>query len=121
MMPASADKITIADKVTIALLQMTCAPEPRLNLEKAIAKIDEAAKRGAHLVCTQELFRSHYPCQTEDPKFFDLAEPIPGPTTEALGAIAKARKIVIVASLFERRAAGVYHNSVAVIDESGKI
>jgi len=109
------------DKVAIGLLQMSCAPDPRLNLEKAIARIDEAAKRGAQIVCTQELFRAHYPCQTEDPKFFDLAEPIPGPTTEALGAIAKARKIVIVASLFERRAAGVYHNTAVVIDESGAI
>ena len=91
------------DKVAIGLLQMSCAPEPRLNLEKAITRIDEAAKRGAQIVCTQELFRAHYPCQTEDPKFFDLAEPIPGPTTEALGAVAKSDKIVIVASFFERR------------------
>src|SRR5271155_4597403 len=106
-----------ADKVTIGLIQMSCAPEPRLNLEKAIDRIEDAAKRGAHLVCTQELFRSHYPCQSEDPKFFDLAEPIPGPTTEALGAIAKSHKIVIVASLFERRAAGVYHNTAVVLDE----
>ena len=110
-----------ADKVAIGLIQMSCAPEPRLNLDKAIAKIEEAARRGAQIVCTQELFGAHYPCQTEDPKFFDLAEPIPGPTTEALGAVAKARKIIIVASIFERRAAGVYHNTAAVIDEAGKI
>jgi N-carbamoylputrescine amidase len=109
------------DKVSIGLIQMSCAPEPRLNLEKAVARIEEAAKRGAHIVCTQELFRAHYPCQTEDPKSFDLAEPIPGPTTEALGSVAKANKIVIVASLFERRAAGVYHNTAVVIDETGKI
>src|ERR1700676_229019 len=109
------------DKVAIALLQMSCAPEPRLNLEKAITRIAEAAKRGAQIVCTQELFRAHYPCQTEDPKFFDLAEPIPGPTTEALGATAKAHKIIIVASIFERRAAGVYHNTAVVLDETGKI
>src|SRR6266446_7789034 len=109
------------DKVAIALLQMSCAPDPRLNLEKAIARIDEAAKRGAQIVCTQELFRAHYPCQTEDPKFFDLAEPIPGPTTEVLGATAKAHKIIIVASIFERRAAGVYHNTAVVIDADGKI
>jgi N-carbamoylputrescine amidase len=109
------------DKVAIALIQMSCAPEPRLNLDKAIARIEEGAKRGAQIVCMQELFRSHYPCQTEDPKFFDLAEPIPGPTTEALGKLAAARKIVIVASIFERRAAGVYHNTAAVIDETGKV
>ena len=110
-----------ADKVTIGLIQMSCAAEPRLNLDKAIAKIEDAAKRGAQIVCTQELFGAHYPCQVEDPKLFDLAEPIPGPTTEALGAVAKARKIIIVASIFERRAAGVYHNTAAVIDEAGKI
>ena len=110
-----------ADKVAIGLIQMSCAAEPRLNLDKAIAKIEEAAKRGAQIVCTQELFGSHYPCQVEDPKFFDLAEPIPGPTTEALGAVAKARKIIIVASIFERRAAGIYHNTAAVIDEAGEI
>jgi N-carbamoylputrescine amidase len=109
------------DKVAIALIQMSCAQEPRLNLDKAIARIEESAKRGAQIVCLQELFRSHYPCQTEDPKFFDLAEPIPGPTTEALGKLAAARKIVIVASIFERRAAGVYHNTAAVIDETGKV
>jgi N-carbamoylputrescine amidase len=110
-----------ADKVVVGLIQMSCAAEPRLNLDKAIAKIEDAAKRGAHVICTQELFGAHYPCQTEDPKFFDLAEPIPGPTTEALGAVAEARKIIIVASIFERRAAGVYHNTAAVIDEAGKI
>ena len=109
------------DKVAIALIQMSCASEPRLNLEKAVARITEAAKRGAKIICTQELFRSHYPCQTEDPKFFDLAEPIPGPTTEALGAVTKANKIVIVASIFERRAAGVYHNTAVILDETGGI
>src|SRR5258708_15486380 len=105
-----------ADKVAIGLIQMSCASEPRLNLEKAVARIEEAAKRGAHIVCTKDLFRAHSPCQTEDPKIFNLAEPIPGPTTEALGAVAKASKIVIVASLFERRTAGVYHNTAVVID-----
>jgi N-carbamoylputrescine amidase len=110
-----------ADKVAIALIQMSCAPEPRLNLEKAVARINEAAKRGAQIVCTQELFRAHYPCQAEDPKFFDLAEPIPGPTTEALGVVAKANKIVIVASIFERRAAGIYHNTAVILDETGAV
>ena len=110
-----------SDKVVVGLIQMSCAADPRRNLDKAIAKIEDAAKRGAHIVCTQELFRAHYPCQTEDPKNFDLAEAIPGPTSEALGAVAKARKIVIVASIFERRAAGVYHNTAVVIDETGKI
>src|SRR5260370_4005781 len=114
-MPPSADKVAKEEN------QRGGAHEPRLNLEKAVARLEEAAKRGAHIVCPQELFRAHYPCQTEDPKIFDLAEPIPGPTTEALGAVAKASKIVIVASLFERRTAGVYHNTAVVLDETGAI
>jgi len=109
------------DKVAIGLIQMSCAPDPQTNFDKAIAKIEEGAKRGAQIVCTQELFRSHYPCQTEDQAAFDLAEPIPGPSTEALGKIAKSHKISIIASLFERRAAGVYHNTSVVIDEAGQI
>jgi N-carbamoylputrescine amidase len=109
------------DKITLGLVQMSCADEPAHNLDKAMARIEEAAARGAGVVCTQELFGSHYPCQVEDPKFFDLAEPIPGPTTAALGKLARARQIVIVASIFERRAAGVYHNTAVVIDKSGEI
>lgn len=100
---------------------MRCAAEPRLNLDKAISKIEEAVNRGASIVCTQELFASHYPCQTADPKFFDLAEPIPGPATEKLGKLAKSRKISIIASIFERRAAGVYHNTAVIIGENGEI
>jgi N-carbamoylputrescine amidase len=109
------------DVLSIGLVQMACEADPRANLAKAIARIEEAAKRGAEIVCTQELFASHYPCQVEDPAFFDLAEPIPGPTTEMLGAVALARKITIVASLFEKRAAGVYHNTSVVIGPEGKI
>ncbi|HUY25787.1 MAG TPA: carbon-nitrogen hydrolase [Candidatus Binataceae bacterium] len=112
---------TARDKVTLALVQMSCAAEPRANLDKAIARIEQAAADGAQVICLQELFRSHYPCQTEDPARFDLAEPIPGPTTDALGKLARARKVVIIASIFERRAAGVYHNTAAVIDPSGEI
>ena len=109
------------DNLTIGLVQMTCVEEPRLNLDKALARIDEAAARGAQMVCLQELFASRYFCQTEDTAKFELAESIPGPSTQALGRLAAARKIVIVASLFERRAAGVYHNTAAVIDASGAI
>jgi N-carbamoylputrescine amidase len=109
------------DKIVLGLVQMSCAHEPHQNLEKAIAQIEHAAKRGAQVVCLQELFRSQYFCQVEDPEFFDLAEPIPGPSTEALGKVAAARKVVIVASLFERRAAGVYHNTAAVIDANGQV
>ncbi|MFZ0660017.1 MAG: nitrilase-related carbon-nitrogen hydrolase, partial [Candidatus Binataceae bacterium] len=99
------------DKIVLGLVQMSCSADPAANLNKAIARIEEAAARGAQVVCLQELFRSHYPCQTEDPVRFDLAEPIPGPSTDALGKIARARKVVVIASIFERRAAGVYHNT----------
>ncbi len=105
----------------IGLVQMACAAEPGVNLEKASAQIEIAASRGAKVICLQELFRSQYPCQSEDVRFFDLAEPIPGPTTEALGRLAAARKIVIIASIFECRAQGVYHNTAVVLGTDGKI
>ncbi|HKD70374.1 MAG TPA: carbon-nitrogen hydrolase [Candidatus Binataceae bacterium] len=110
-----------ADILTIGLVQMGCVEQPRLNLEKAVARIEDAAARGAQVVCLQELFASLYFCQTEDADRFELAESIPGPSTETLGRLAAARKIVIVASLFERRAPGVYHNTAAVIDASGAL
>jgi N-carbamoylputrescine amidase len=91
------------------------------NLRKAAASVEEAAGRGAGVVCLPELFRSQYFCQREDVALFDLAETVPGPTTETLGKVAKARGVVVVAPLFERRAAGVYHNSAAVIDASGDV
>jgi N-carbamoylputrescine amidase len=105
----------------IGLIQMSCSPEPAANLAKAIARIEEAAARGAQVVCLQELFRSRYLCQTEDTARFELAEPIPGPTTESLGKVAAARKIAIIASIFEGRAPGVFHNTAVVIDERGEI
>ncbi|HSR58459.1 MAG TPA: carbon-nitrogen hydrolase [Candidatus Binataceae bacterium] len=110
-----------SDRLTLGLVQMNCAPEPKQNLQKAIARIEDAAKRGAEVVCLQELFSSHYPCQVEDPRNFDLAEPIPGPTSEALSAVAAAKKVVIVASIFEKRTEGIYHNTAIVIDANGKI
>ncbi|HVF23146.1 MAG TPA: carbon-nitrogen hydrolase [Pyrinomonadaceae bacterium] len=106
---------------TVGLVQMTCGPEPKTNLKKAIAGINDAARRGAQIVCLQELFRSQYFCQTEDIELFKLAETIPGPSTEALSKVARQREVVIVASLFERRAAGVYHNTAVLIDTSGEI
>jgi N-carbamoylputrescine amidase len=109
------------ERICVGLVQMSCAEEPRLNLDKALARIEEAAQRGAQIVCVQELFRSRYPCQSEDVRFFDLAEPIPGPTTEALSAVAAARKVAVIGSIFERRAAGVYHNTAVIIDATGKI
>ena len=110
-----------ADILTIGLVQMTCVEEPRINLEKALARVEDAAARGAQVVCLQELFASRYFCQTEDVARFELAESIPGPSTQALGRLAAARKIVIIASLFERRAPGVYHNTAAVIDATGSV
>jgi N-carbamoylputrescine amidase len=103
----------------LGLVQMRCTPDPNRNLSRAIELIHEAAGRGAEIVCLPELFRSQYFCQTEDHAKFDLAEPIPGPSTTALAAVARERKIVIVASLFERRAAGLYHNTAVIIDSDG--
>ncbi len=102
--------------VQVGLVQMSCTADPVHNLQKAVAKIREAAKQGAEVVCLQELFRTLYFCQREDVGFFNLAEPIPGPTSDALGAISKELNIVIIASLFERRAPGLCHNTVAVLD-----
>ncbi|HZS51929.1 MAG TPA: nitrilase-related carbon-nitrogen hydrolase, partial [Bryobacterales bacterium] len=108
-------------KFKIALLQMRCSPDTGANLARAIGRVEEAAQNGAQVICLPELFRSQYFCQREDPALFDLAEPIPGPTTEALSAAARERRVAVVAPLFERRAAGVYYNSVAVIDADGSI
>ena len=102
--------------VRVGLVQMSCTADPLHNLQKAVGKIREAARQGAEIVCLQELFRTLYFCQREDVNFFNLAEPIPGPTSDALGAISKELNIVIIASLFERRASGLYHNTVAVLD-----
>jgi N-carbamoylputrescine amidase len=107
--------------VSLGLVQMSCSEDPRANLEKAIERIRAAAQRGAEVVCLQELFRSRYFCQREDHERFRLAEPIPGPTTEALASVARAANVVIVASLFEKRAEGLYHNTAAVLDADGRI
>ncbi len=109
------------NKVTVGLIQMSCGPRPEANLKKAVDRIRDAAKKGAQIVCLQELFRSQYFCQTEDVEPFKLAETIPGPSTEALGKVARQKKTVIIASLFEERAAGIYHNTAVIIDADGKI
>ncbi|HZS52040.1 MAG TPA: carbon-nitrogen hydrolase [Bryobacterales bacterium] len=109
------------DKFRVGLVQMSCALDPNQNLEKAIWRIREAAGRGAQIICLQELFRSQYFCREENAELFALAEPIPGPTTECLGKIARELGVVIVASLFERRTAGLYHNTAAVIGPDGQI
>ncbi len=108
-------------KFTAGLIQMACTPNPAENLERAISRIEEAAHAGAELVCLPELFRSQYFCQREDAASFDLAEPIPGPTTEALARVARKVRAVVIAPIFERRAAGVYHNSAAVIGADGEV
>src|SRR5256712_3079246 len=105
----------------VGLVQMAMSADPDANLKKAAAKISEAAAAGARLVCLPELFRSQYFAQREDPGLFDLAEPVPGPSTEALGNVAKQAGVVVIAPVFERRAAGLYHNSAAVIDADGRV
>ena len=104
-----------------ALIQMACSPDPEENLRRACTRVEEAADRGARIICLPELFRSQYFCQREDHTSFDLAEPVPGPTTEALGKIARQKKVAVVAPVFERRAAGLYHNSAAIIDSDGQV
>ncbi len=111
----------MAKPFNIALVQMRCDPAPEANLERAIARVRQAADAGAQIVCLPELFRSQYFCQREDAALFDLAEPIPGPSTERLGRLAKQTGVAIVASLFERRTAGVYHNTAAVLDADGSL
>jgi len=108
-------------KSRIALIQMRCGAEPDKNFARALDFIRDAAKKGAEIICLPELFQSQYFCQTEDHANFSLAEEIPGRSTSALGELARELKIVIVASLFEKRRAGVYHNTAAIIDADGKL
>jgi N-carbamoylputrescine amidase len=108
-------------KVTLGLLQHACSADPAANLKKTLALTERAAKQGANIICTQELFRSQYFCQIEDHENFKLAEPIPGPSTKAFQKIAKKYGVVIVASLFEKRASGLYHNTAVIIDADGSL
>jgi N-carbamoylputrescine amidase len=108
-------------RFAVALVQMAMGADPGANLRKGVDGVREAARRGARVVCLPELFRSRYFCQREDTAFFDLAEPLPGPTTDALCAAAKEAAAVVIAPVFERRAPGVYHNSAAVIDADGTV
>ncbi len=107
--------------VTLGLLQHACGPDPDANLATCLEAAERAARDGAHILCTQELFRSQYFCQSEDHGFFRLAESIPGPSTEAFQKLARRRGVVVIASLFERRAAGLYHNTAVVIDADGAL
>src|SRR5256884_1000053 len=110
-----------SEKTQVAMVQMRCGANPEQNLIRAIEFIREAAKGGAEIVCLPELFRSQYFCQSEDHDNFSLAESIPGPSTHALTKLAREKSVVIVASLFEKRAAGAYHNTAVVIDADGTI
>jgi len=109
------------EKFNVGLVQMSTGPEPEKNLQHALEKVREAARRGARVVCLPELFQTQYFCQREDAALFDLAEAIPGPATAKLSALAKELKIVLIASLFEKRAPGVYHNTAAVFDADGAL
>jgi len=111
----------MAEKFTVGLIQMRCAPDPGENFARAEEKIRDAAARGAQIICTQELFRTQYFCREENADHFALAEPIPGPTTETLSQLARNLGVVIIGSLFERRAAGVYHNTAVVLDADGAL
>src|SRR2546425_9493292 len=103
-------------RYNVGLVQMAMSAEPEANVQRAVAKVAEAAAAGAHLVCLPELFRSQYFAQREDPALFDLAEPVPGPSTAALGKVAKQAGGGVNAPPFERRAAGPYHKSAAGVD-----
>ena len=107
------------DKFTIGLVQMRCTTNADENLTHAIEKIREAARRGAQIISLHELFHGEYFCRSENPDLFDLAEPVPGPTTKVLSAISSELHVALVASLFERRAPGLYHNTCAVLDADG--
>jgi len=107
--------------VKLGLLQSECSANPATNLKKTLALAERAARQGAQIICTQELLGSQYFCQSEDHENFKLAEPIPGPSTTAFQKLARKHQVVVIASLFEKRAAGVYHNTAAIIDADGSL
>ena len=111
----------MAEKFSVGLIQMSCSLDPGENFAKAESRIQEAAKRGAQIICLQELFRSQYFCREENADLFELAEAVPGPSTEALSKLARSLSVVIIGSLFERRAPGIYHNTAATIDADGSL
>ena len=118
---ALAHTANVANIVNVGLVQMTCGDDSGTNLAKAIQRIEEAARHGAQIVCLQELFSSLYFCQREDTNAFQLAESIPGPTTEALSRVAATHQLVLIVPLFEKRAPGLFHNTVVVIDADGSL
>ena len=110
----------LPSQLTLGLIQMRMSVDPADNFARAIERVQDAAKRGAQVICLPELFQSRYFCQTENHEFFKLAEPMPGPSTERLAKLAGELGVVIIASLFEKRAEGLYHNTTAVLDSDGK-
>src|SRR5512140_1878847 len=113
--------MSIQQSFRVGLVQMSMSATPEANLEKAAAKVREAAALGADVVCLPELYRSPYFCQKEDHAAFALAEPVPGPSTQALGRVAKETGVALVVPIFERRAPGVHHNSAVVLDARGSV
>ena len=111
----------MVDKFRVGLVQMSATPDPDKNLQRAIDRLQQAAAKGAQIVCLPELFQTQYFCQREDAALFDLAEPIPGPATARLSEAAKLLHIVVIGSLFEKRAPGVYHNTAVMIDADGSL
>jgi len=109
------------DRFQVGLIQLSCSPDPDANLQKAVQRIREAGRNGAQIICLPELFRTQYFCQREDPALFDLAETIPGPTTDAISKAATEAKAVVVTSVFEKRTRGLYHNTAVVIGSDGAI
>jgi N-carbamoylputrescine amidase len=109
------------DTFQVGLIQLSCSPDPDANLDKAVQRVRAAARNGAQIVCLPELFRTQYFCQREDPALFDLAEPIPGPTTEAMSKVARETHAFIIVSLFEKRTRGLYHNTAVLIGKDGNI
>jgi N-carbamoylputrescine amidase len=107
--------------VQVGLTQMACSADVKANRARQVRLVEQACRQGADIVCTQELFASQYFCQVEDHRFFELAETIPGPSTEALGRVARKHRATVIASLFEKRADGLYHNTAAVIGPDGKV
>jgi N-carbamoylputrescine amidase len=119
--PGEGRAMPVNPKFTVGLVQMAVSGDVESNLDRAVVKVREAADAGAQVVCLPELFRSQYFCQKEAPENFDLAEPVPGPSTEALGRVARERKITIIAPIFERCTPGLYFNSAAILDQEGEI
>src|SRR5713226_5414637 len=111
----------LPDTFTVGLVQMHCDPDPEANLARAIGGIRKADESGAQIICLQELFRSLYFCQRQNPALFDLAETIPGASSKQLAQVARETETVVVASLFEKRAPGMYHNTAAVFDADGSL